>query len=216
MTREEDIDAAAVEYIADGKTKEQMRVIMINLDLGTMGEQTRFISKISTKPLLLESFLKEIIKVSSVKTDNNKKLSKEIQVFQGTHKEDFNQWLFTIDIDIDASKLNDNSAGIAICQKLKGTPLYKYQTYYKECKASNKEIKWSDFKTILIAQYQRTDTEFSLRRNLRTLKKKNFQNINEFNDEFLRITHAIGNMSSGEIIDAYVDGLDDETYKEVA
>jgi len=39
--------------------------------------------------------------------------------------------------------------------------------------------------------------------------------IERHDDEFLRITHAIGGMSSGEKIDAYEEGLEEDLFREV-
>jgi len=99
--------------------------------------------------------------------------------------------------------------------KWKGTPLYKYQTYHEQCKSNNTGLSWIAFKDVLKQQYQRNDTEFNLRRSLKALKKRNCQTLKDYDDEFLRITHAIGGMSSGEKIDTYVEGLEEDLFREV-
>ncbi len=48
------------------------------------------------------------------------------------------------------------------------------------------------------------ETKLNLRQRLRAMKAKNFNSIENFNDEFLILTHAICNMSQIELIDAYI------------
>ncbi len=211
MTREDDIKKAGEEYIKDGADR---RTILINANLQNLAEQTTFIAAIAAKPQLLEEFMREITK-SSRSTQGKSSLSKDTPVFEGTHKEDFNQWLFKVEMDIETNGLSNKQAALAICMKLKGTPLYKYQTYHEQCKSNNTELSWIAFKDVLKQQYQRNDTEFNLRRSLRALKKRNCQTLKDYDDEFLRITHAIGGMSSGEKIDAYVEGLEEDLFREV-
>ena len=212
MPRSDDIKTEAAKYIEDNADR---RKILLDLKLDGLTEQSEFIAAIASKPNLLEDFMKEIVKSGKSVDKGKTSLSKDTPVFEGTHKEDFTQWLFKVDMDITTNGIMDKQAALAVCMKLKGTPLYKYQSYYAECQAKSEDVSWTTFKNKLKEQYQRNDTEFSLRRNLRRLKKRNCQSLKDYDDEFLRITHAIGNMSSGEKIDAYVEGLEEDTFREV-
>ncbi len=103
MTREDDIKKADEEYIKDGVDR---RTILINANLQNLAEQTTFIAAIAAKPQLLEEFMREITK-SSRSTQGKSFLSKDTPVFEGTHKEDFNQWLFKVEMDIETNGLSN-------------------------------------------------------------------------------------------------------------
>ena len=110
---------------------------------------------------------------------------------------------------------NDSEAILALCNHLRGTPLYKYEIYITYCDSQTIVPSWKEFQEILKQTYKGKDTELNLRQRLRRLRLKNFQSLALYNDEFMKTCHAIGNIKEVELIDAFVSGMDGQIHSKI-
>lgn len=148
------------------------------------------------------------------KSDKWSGFDKTLPVFSGeSDKMDVNDFIFAVETNVEQLRksnnyISDEQIAYGILNRLSNAPYNYYKKYIEECKRNNKTASWEEIKTLLKNVYNSTSKQLDLRSKLYELKA--MKSIHKYNDDFMKISSKIDNISEIELVEKYLNGLDQE------
>ena len=148
------------------------------------------------------------------KSDKWAGFDKTLPVFSGeSDKMDVNDFIFAVETNVEQLRksntyISDEQIAYGILNRLSNAPYNYYKKYIEECKRNNKTASWEEIKTLLKNVYNSTSKQLDLRSKLYELKA--LKSIHKYNDDFMKISSKIDNISEIELVEKYLNGLDQE------
>jgi hypothetical protein len=149
----------------------------------------------------------------------NRPIALQVETFSGLPQEDFQGWLFNIEMQFRASNLSEAAKISFIVQCLRGEARAWLQNHIRNAEANvtgyAAVTTWEQLKTKLKEQWEPQHAD--LRNRLALFRLRQTGSLTEFINEFFNITSRLGDMPENEKVAAFINGyrIDGPAYHEL-